>query len=365
LLGRSAAEQRRAYEALQATPSGRRTLTSITGEFPELPAGARPGFRDFRTQRLLEKGRSLEPRSVSEVAQSATQFAARRPVIAGLGALVGGGLAVPPILSAISGAREPEASQADVLSILKESGVGKSTEDYLRGLAKEQIAALGTDTGFTPEIQSQLDARQASYENALIDANRRYLEAIGGGEVPAAAMGAYSAGAQEAQAAAEADTGTAVSSLTPVSGDLASAPEMMRAEGSRQAALQQILASTAAGSSQRAQDLAALAGAESVGNLRSDYESALLAQRIQDARAQRQAEREINADLFSGISRLGLERVRAGEQVSPQDYVAKINEYVAEYAALNATQKAALAQTSNIGSAEEYATARLRQEYGV
>lgn len=371
LLNTEATAQRLAFERLQATPRGRRTLASITGEFPELPTGATPGFRDFRTQALLAKGKSLEPRGVvgtaRDVATGAAKFAAARPktalVLGGLGGLTGLGLTAGMLGGADEG---DQLSEAEILGIIGASGVGQSTEDYLRSLAEQRIAGLQGQTAIPPELQAQLDARQLQYENALIDANRRYLEAIGAGAtVPAASMAAYGQGAEAAQAAAEADTGTAVSGLTPVSGGLASAPELLQQEGARQAALEQIIANTAAGSDQRARDLAALAGAESVANLRSNYENLLLAQQYEDFRNRQAAEQAIQEDLFGALSKLGLERVQAGQGRTAANYVDIVNQYVIEYESLSDTQKAALAQQSGITDAADYATVRLRQEYGV
>ena len=356
-----------AYARLLARPSGRRTLASMTGEFPELPAGTTPGFRDFRTQSLLARGKSLEPRTIGDIALGAKKFAADKPktsfVLGGLGGL--GALSIGAgMLRGLDGGDQLD--QAQILDIISKSGVGQSTEDYLKSLAEQQISDLSEASSFSPEIQAQLDARQLQYEDALIDANSRYLEAIGGGaSVPAASMGAYGQQAQAAQAAAEADTGTAVSGLTPVYGSLATDPDMLREEGARQQALQNIMANTAAGSDQRARDLAALGGAESVANFRSDYENLLLAQRIQSERDRQAAEQEINAGLFDALSRVGLERVQAGQGVGSAGYVDKINEYVVEYESLSDTQKAALAEVNGISNAADYATTRLRQDYGV
>ena len=367
LLSREATAQRAAFDILQGNSRGRRTLASITGEFPELPAGTTPAFRDLRTQNLLSKGKSLEPRTVGDIAQGVKGFAAAKPKTS---AVVGGTTALGAGLIGLGRLRGPgtgdQLDQAQILDIISKSGVGQSSEDYLRSLAEQRISDLGSSYALPVELQSQLDARQLQYENALIDANRRYLEAIGAGEsVPAASMGAYGQQAQAAQAAAEADTGTAVSGLVPVSGALATEPDMIREEGARQQALQNIIANTAAGSDARMRELAALAGAESVANLRSDYENLLLAQKVQDFRDRQAAERAVEDQLFERLGEFGLARVKAGEGLGTANYVDIVNQYVIEYEGLSDTQKAALASVNGINNAADYAATRLRQDYGV
>lgn len=366
LLGREATAQRAAFDILQGAPRGRRTLASITGEFPELPAGVTPTYRDLRTQALLRRGKSLEPRTIGDIAEGVKGFAATKPkTAAGLGIAGLGTAGIIGLGRLTAPSTGDQLEQADILNIISQAGVGQSAEDYLRNLAEQRVAGLESAYALPAELQSQLDARQLQYENALIDANRRYLEAIGAGaSVPAASMGAYGQQAQAAQAAAEADTGTAVSGLVPVSGALATEPDMIREEGARQQALQNIIANTATGSDARMRELAALAGAESVANLRSDYENLLLAQRVQDFRDRQAAEQAVQEDLFAGLGELGLARVKAGEGLGTANYVDIVNNYVLEYNALSNTQKAALAEVNGIGSAADYAATRLRQDYG-
>jgi len=370
-IGENSAARVRAVQMLGDTSSGRAYLGRVAGRPYPVPEGARMGLAERRVRELARAGKELKKPSEAGKLVRAGRFAMRHPYGVGIPTAIAGGLVGMGLLSGDGTLSRPEGlTESDMQSLLGMVGQGMTPESIINEQYNKAIAAANATGVLDPQLEQYLTSRAAQYEQDVLNANNAYAQALA--ELSGQAASGYGGGQAQANRMASeigADTGTAVSSLTPVSGALATAPQDAAAEVARQAG------NFSARDKMLNEDLAYLSGVaqlmgvEGAGDIRRNLEDTLAREALIARANARESANILEQQRLEHLGRLNLERASSGVgSLTGAQIEQSIYQYANEWASFTPQQKAIEAQRRGLTGASEsdlqrgYIESRLRQD---
>lgn len=361
-----------AINRLRGSSAGRAYLGRTLERPVPTPQGAARGFRERRVQELYRAGKTIKPPSEANPLVRAGRFAVlRHPFAVGIPAAAVGGMVGMGILGGDGSLSRPEGlTESDMQSLLSMVGSGMTPESIVNQQYDRAIAAANKAGVIDPQLEQYLTSRATQYEQDVLNANNAYAKALA--ELSGQAAGGYGGGNAIANQMAQniaADTGTAVSSLTPVSGELATAPQDTRADVARQtgqfAARDKMLNEDLAYLSGVAQ----LMGVEGAADIRRNLEDTLQREALIARANAREAANILEQQRLEDLGKINLERVQTGVGTLTAPQIEQyIYQYANEWASFTPQQKAIEAQRRGLVGASEpelqrgYIESRLKQD---
>lgn len=360
-----------AINRLRGSSGGRAYLGRTLGRPVPTPADAQRGLREMRVQELYRAGKPLKAPKDANMFVRTGRFALRNPVVSVPVGLAGGMVGLGLLAGRGDGLSRPEGlTESDMQALLGMVGSGATPESIINQQYDKAIAAASKAGAVDPELERYLTSRATQYEQDVLNANNAYAQALA--ELSGQAAGGYGGGNAVANQMAQdiaADTGTAVSSLTPISGELATAPQDTRASVASQtgqfAARDKMLNEDLAYLSGVAQ----LMGVEGAADIRRNLEDTLQSQAILARANARESANILEQQRLEDLGRINLEKVQAGSgALSAPQIEQYIYQYANEWASFTPQQKAIEASRRGLPGASEqelqrgYIESRLRQD---